>query len=98
MKQQGTWIRFSVNGDNIKAGSPYAWRSFIGENPDIPLKDWRVKGLSSHKNPIPANVHTKDKYGVLACVAYFGTYSIKDDIMYIELEEPAYSLPWGAPQ
>jgi len=96
--QQGVWIRFSVNGENIKAGSPFAWRSFVGENPEVPLKGWRVEGESSHRNPMPSFLPVKDKYGVVACVAYFGTYTITDDVMYISLQEPTHPLIWNAQQ
>ncbi len=94
MEQQGVWIRFAVKGENIRTGSPYGWRSFVGKNPEVPLKGWFTEGLSSRKNPVPAFVRIKDEYDVLAWVAYFGTYSIEDGIMYIKLQEPTSLPPW----
>jgi len=97
-KKPATWIRFAVRGDKIRAGSPYAWRAIVGKEPEIALKGWCTEGVSSHKNPVPGFNYTPDEYGVLAWVAYFGTYSIKDDIMYIKQEEPTSPPPRAAQQ
>lgn len=98
MEQQSVWIRFSVRGKDIQTGSPYGWRAFVGKNPEIHLKGWFVEGLSSRKNPVPAFTRDKDEYDVLAWVAYFGKYSIKDDVMCIKLKKPTSLPPWQVQQ
>ena len=92
-KQQGVWMRFAVNGANAQAGHP--WRCFIGEDPtEISLRGWSVEGISiRNENPKPAFTYPKDSRGMLAWVDYYGSYTIKDDFMYITLEKPTCPPP-----
>jgi hypothetical protein len=89
MEQNATWIRVAGNATNIKAGKPYGWRCYTAKNPDeIPLKSWLVKGSSTHENAIAGTNPTGDKYGIVAWIDYFGSYSVIDDILYISLQTP----------
>lgn len=89
MEQQATWIRVAGNAGNIKSGHPHGWRCFFKGNPaEIPLRDWHTDGESNQKNFIPGFSGAKDEYGLVAWIDCFGSYTIKDDVLYIVLQQP----------
>ena len=83
------WVRVAGNAANIKASHPYGWRCFIGGDPkEIPLKEWVVNGQCSQKNFIPGVNATGDENGLVAWIDFFGSFSIEDGVLRVNLAMP----------
>lgn len=88
--EKNVWIRLAVKGPSIRQGSPYGWRCFIeGSLDEISLKSWRIVNGGVIQDNIVGDFNAnEDKRGLIAWIDFYGSYSIKDDVMHIELADP----------
>ncbi len=81
-----TWIRIAGNAQNIKANKDYHWRFFINKaGSEIPITSWSVVGSVTIENLIPGSAPEKDSNGLNAWIDVYGKYTIKENILIIEL-------------
>ncbi len=96
MMKRNIWVRVAGNAKNVRAGSRYGWRCFLGDESgvdpkkEISLVHWSFTGAANEHNAIPgiSSNGTSQEVTVLAWIDLYGDVAIENDTLHVTLRNP----------